>query len=281
MSKLLIGTAGIPISTEARSSQAGIKRLRELGLGCMEMEFVRSVQMKEPTAKKVKEVALDEEISLTVHAPYYVNLNSHEDEKVLASKERILKAARIGFIAGASSVTFHAAFYHTDDRDEVYQNVKRSLMDIRQILDDEGNTIQLRPETTGAPSQFGTVPEIVRLSREIPGVFPCVDFSHLHARSNGEYNTYEEFNNVLEYLRAELGQVALEQLHMHISGIDYGAKGEKKHLALEESDMAYQEVLKALIDNGVGGWLICESPELENDALLLMETYLRLLNPQR
>ncbi len=280
LSKLRIGTAGIPASTSLRSSQAGIQRLAELGLGCMELEFVRSIQMKEPTALDVKKVAEGTDIELTVHAPYYVNLNSKEPEKVTASKERILKAARIGRVAGANSVTFHASFYHDDDHNIVYERTKKQLIEIRTILNDEGNTIDLRPETTGSPTQFGTVSEIVQLGVEIPGVYPCVDFSHLHARSNGAFNTYEEFCQVLTQIQENLGKSAIQRLHMHVSGIDYGVKGEKKHLPLQESDMAYEALLQALIDFNVGGWLICESPELENDALLLQRAYQRLLEKE-
>lgn len=276
MNKLRIGTAGIPLSAEPRSSQAGIKRLAQLGLGCMELEFVRSVRMKEPTAEDVKATAKSEDIELTVHAPYYVNLNSRESDKVSASKKRILKAAKIGWAAGAKSITFHAAFYHDDSEDKVYEVVKRELKEVREQLNEEGNMIHLRPETTGSPTQFGTVEEIVQLAVEIPGVWPCVDFSHLHARSKGAYNTYEEFSNVLKFIEQKLGRQALDNLHMHISGIDYGLKGEKKHLILKESDMNYQGVLQALYDFNVCGWLICESPNLEEDALLLQEYYSKL-----
>ena len=221
---LRIGTAGIPHSAKPRSSESGIKRVAELGLGCMEVEFVRSVQMKEPRAAKVREAAEEHNVALTVHAPYYVNLNSSEKDKVQASKERILKAARIGHIAGAKSITFHAAFYQGHDHEEVYRTVVDELKEIRRIMDDEGLLMDLRPETTGSPTQFGTVAEILRLSQDIPGVLPCVDFSHLHARSNGAYNTYEEYARVLESIQTELGKEALGKMHMHRSGIDYVLK---------------------------------------------------------
>lgn len=277
MSKLRIGTAGIPHSVKRRSSQDGIRRLKELGLDCMEIEFVRSVQMKEPTALEVRQVAEEQDIALTVHAPYYVNLNSKEPDKIEASKQRVVKAAVIGAKAGAKSVTFHPAFYHQDDPKEVYLRVADGIRDIRRRLDDNQVEIDLRPETTGSGSQFGTVAEIVELSSEIPGVYPCIDFSHLFARSTGEENSYEVFAEYLTLVRDHLGQEALDSLHIHLSGIDYGPKGEKKHLILPESEINYQAVLKALVDFKVGGWLICESPNLEEDALLIKRTYDNLL----
>lgn len=277
---LQIGTAGIPQSAAERSTEAGIERLQELGLGCMELEFVRSVQMQKPRAEKVKQAAAAAGIELTVHAPYYINLNSREKDKVRASRERILQAARIGWAAGARSITFHAAFYHDDDHDDVYRTVCRELDDLRTALTDEGTALDLRPETTGSPAQFGTVAEILRLSQEIPGIYPCVDFSHLHARSGGRCNTYEAFAQVLDTIQKALGPASLRRLHMHVSGIEYGPKGEKKHLPFAEADFDYRALLACLWDYDVGGWLICESPILEADALLLLETYTQIQNQQ-
>ena len=272
MNTLRIGTAGIPKSATKRSTQEGIKRLAALDLDCMELEFVRSVQMGEKTADAVKATAADKGIALTVHAPYYVNLNSRESDKVKASEERILKAARIGAAAGAVSVTFHAGFYHDDDPGVVYPVIMKRLKSLRTTLNDEGLSIHLRPETTGSVSQFGTLVEIVGLSQEISGVYPCVDFSHLHARWGGG-STYEDFCEVLSFIQTELGPEALATLHMHVSGIEYGDRGEKKHLPFEESDMDYWAVIRALVDFDVGGWLICESPILEDDAILLQQAY--------
>ncbi|NLY10688.1 MAG: TIM barrel protein [Firmicutes bacterium] len=273
MAKLKFGTAGIPHSAKKRSSQEGIKRVAELGLGCMELEFVRSVRMTEKTAEKVRTVAKDLGVDLTAHAPYYVNLNSVEQEKIVASKERIVKAAKIGWLAGAESVTFHAAFYHNDEHKKVFQNVKKHLYDIKETLDREGIEIDLRPETTGSPSQFGTVEEIVKLSQEIPGVLPCIDFSHIFTRSLGQKNTYEAFSFYLDYVSKYLGKDALSRMHIHLSGIEYGPKGERQHLKLKDSEINYRAIIQALVDYRVGGWVICESPNLEDDALLLYQTY--------
>lgn len=278
MNRVLFGTGGIPLATEPHTSPQGVKKLFELGLDCMELEFVRSVQMQEQAARELRALCEQTKIELTVHAPFYINLNSKEPEKVEASRARILKAARIGWLAGAKSLTFHAGYYHGDDHEQVFAKIKQELAEVRQTLTEEGNHIHLCPETTGSPSQFGTVEEIVRLSVEIPGVFPCIDFSHLHARSQGAFNTYEEILWVLQYIGEKLGRSALDHLHMHISGIEYGTKGEKQHLVLSESDMNYRAVLQALADCDVGGWLICESPNLEEDALLLKHEYTQMTN---
>jgi len=273
MTVLRIGTAGIPHSAQPNTSEGGLKRLAELGLNCMEIEFVRSVQMSSTTAARVGQLASELDIGLTVHAPYYVNLNSADPEKIAASKQRILKAARIGAVAGARSATFHAAFYHDDDPELVYKRVRDGLWEMRKTLDSEGVNIRLSPETTGSPSQFGTLEEIVRLSQEIPGVGPCIDFSHLFTRSIGSFNTYEQFASALQFVQSELGEEALQSMHIHLSGIAYGPKGEKNHLLLSETELDYKAVLKALADFNAAGNLICESPVLEDDALILQEVY--------
>ena len=278
MFKLRIGTAGIPASTKPRSTANAVKRLAELGLRHMEIEFVRGVKMGEKTAREIRDLAEEHDISLTVHAPYYVNLNSAEPDKITASKDRIVQAARAGAWAGAKSVTFHAAYYHNDDPEDVFQRVKVHMAEMLERLADEQIEIRLSPETTGGPTQFGTLEELVRLGVELPGVYPCVDFSHLFARSIGEFNTYRHFAGALELIRDKLGEDALKEQHIHLSGIEYGEKGEKRHLPFAETELKYEDVLRALVDYNVAGWLTCESPILEEDALILQGLYQELRN---
>jgi deoxyribonuclease-4 len=139
-------------------------------------------------------------------------------------------------------------------------------------LDAEGNHIWIRPEVMGKPSQFGDLEEILNLSVELERVAPCIDFAHYHART-GRYNSHDEFSAILSRIEERLGRAALDDMHIHVAGIAYGDKGERKHLDLEESDLAYVELMQALRDHDVKGVLVCESPNLEGDALLLQETY--------
>ena len=101
---------------------------------------------------------------------------------------------------------------------------------------------------------------------------PCVDFAHWHART-GASNSYAEFVSMLETVEKRLGRPALDDMHIHVSGINYGAKGELNHLDMPDSDFNYREFLRALKDYKVKGLLICESPNLEGDAQLLQNTY--------
>ena len=275
MAELLFGTGGVPHSSKASSTIAGMERIAELGLGCMELEFVRGVHMGKDTALQVAEAAKKLKVKLTAHAPYFINLNSAEIDKVKASQYRILQTARIAGLCGAESIAFHAAFYGGESSEKVYRTVKQYLAEVLERLAQEKNQVWIRPEVLGKGTQFGTIEELVNLSTEFSQVLPVIDFAHWHART-GQNNTYDEFAAVLEEIKQKLGRKGLDNMHMHISGIKYGLKGELKHLNLQDSDLNYPDLIKALKDYQVGGFAICESPNLEEDALLLKETYERL-----
>jgi len=272
MAGLLFGTAGIPHSARTQSTIDGIKRIAELGLGCMEIEFVYGVKMGEAGARLVAEAASKEGVKLSAHAPYFINFNSHEIEKIRASQSRLLQTARIGSICGADSITFHTAFYLGDPPEKAYDTVRKYLAEVTAQLKRENNRVWIRPEIMGKPSQFGTIEEILNLSTELERVAPCIDFSHWHARTGG-FASYPEFASILEQVKERLGRAALDNVHIHVSGIAYGKKGELKHLNLQESDFQYTDLLKALKEYDAKGFVTCESPNLEEDALLLQATY--------
>ncbi len=236
MERLLFGTGGVPHSTQSGSTVDGIKRIAELGLGGMELEFVRGVKMGEASARQVAEAATAKGIKLSVHAPYYINFNAHEPEKIKASQGRLLQAARIGALCGAETVVVHTAFYLGDPPGEVYNRVKQYLQEVISILRRENNRIWIRPESMGKGTQFGTIEEILQLCTEVEGVAPCVDFAHLHAR-NGVVNSYPEFAAILGKVKKSLGRAGLDNIHIHFSGIKYGDRGEISHLNLKESDL--------------------------------------------
>ena len=272
MAGFLFGTGGIPHSARAKTTIDGIERIAELGLGCMEIEFVQGVKMGGAGARLVAETAAREGVKLSAHAPYFINFNAHEPEKIRASQDRVLQTARIAALCGAESVTFHAAFYLGDPPEKAYTTVKKYLAETLNQLKRENNRVWIRPEVVGKLSQFGSLEEILNLSTEIEGLAPCIDFAHWHARSGG-FNSYPEFTSILLQVKERLGRAALDDMHIHVSGITYGKKGEIKHLDLKESDFQYIELLKALNDYDASGIVICESPNLEEDALLLQATY--------
>ena len=130
-----------------------------------------------------------------------------------------------------------------------------------------------RLETTGKETQFGNLKELCELVKNHKHVKLCVDFSHIHARYVGILKQYDDFAKIFDYIGENLGEEALKDIHVHLSGIEYTAKGEKNHLPFEESDFNIKDCLKAFLNFDVKGCIICESPILEKDALLMKNIY--------
>ncbi len=273
MDKLLFCTAGIPVKTKPRTYDKAFLDLVDMNLGGMELEFVRGVTMNPKTQELVRDLAQKLGLVITAHAPFYINLSSLEIDKHQASIKRILDTARVCSNCGGYSITFHAGFYMGQDKKEVYNIIKSSMENIIKTLRSEEIEIWLRPEITGKATQWGDLDEIICLSKELEMVLPCIDFAHLHARSSGNWNSYDKFCQVFEKIGNELGEFALKNFHAHIAGIEYGLKGEKKHLNLEESDLDYKNLLKAFKSFDVKGVVICESPNIEDDAMLMQNFY--------
>jgi deoxyribonuclease-4 len=270
--KLLFGTAGVPDSSPQTSSLSAISRLQELNLDCLEIEFVRGVKLGGDTALKIKEKATKLNIGLSVHAPYYVNLNAAEQGKRLQSRDHLLRSARMAEQCGAKCVVFHAGYYGPSAPAAAYAAIKNELAEVTSVLRSERSPVILRIETMGKSSQFGTLDEVISLCQEIEGLHPCLDFSHMHARE-GKANTYLDFHRILKKVEKRLGRSTLSNIHIHISGIDYNQKGEMKHLNLKDSDFRFDEWIEALKDLDAEGMVICESPDRETDAVMLKKLY--------
>ena len=270
---LLFGTAGVPLSTQKKNNPVeGVKEIHKLGLDCMQLEFAHGVRMKEEVSSELRRVSYELNIPLTSHGPYYINLNAREQDKIDSSIERIIQTAKISDLCGAESMTFHAAFYMKDSPFDVFELVEKSMNVIEDRLSRLDIEIELRPELTGKTSQFGSLDELITLSHNINSCKPCIDFSHLYART-GKYNDYDGFNIVLDRVEKEIGNNALDEMHIHMSGISSNSKGDLKHLNLESSKFNWKECLRALKDRNSKGYVICNSPNLEKDAIMMKEFY--------
>lgn len=277
MDKLHFLTAGMPRAAEGKGYKKAFEILGELDLDGMELEFVHGVRMNDENVDFIRSLTDTKRFLVTAHGPYYINLNSEEDEKIEASERRIIETAEMAARVGAYSITFHAAFNMKKDAATVYKQVYKCFDEILGVLKKEKIKVWVRPETTGKATQWGDLDEVIKIARDFPEhVLPCIDFSHLHARSAGGFNTYDEFAGVLDKLGNELGDRAIKNFHGHLAGIAYGDKGEKNHLNLDESDMKYKDLLKVLKEFGVTGALVCESPNIEVDCGMIKRCYLSL-----
>jgi deoxyribonuclease-4 len=272
------GTVGSPEATPPKpgGTVGGIQYAASIGLDALELAWVQGVRVGEMTCAAIKQTALETGVALSVHAPYYINLNG-DDEKWPRLRKYLIDAAHFGNLAGATDIIFHPGTYFGRPADEVLKVTIPRLQDCVHELRATGNPVTLRPEISGKAAMLGSLIDVMEMAKAIPGVVPCIDFAHLHARlGDGAMNTYDEWMSALDYYRKSLGDGSMEHLHIHLSGINYGPKGEKNHLIMEEADLDFRNLMRALHAAGVKGRMMCESPVLEVDALKFRKLWMEV-----
>jgi len=269
------GTVGSPISTPKKpgGSVGAILRLKELGLDALELGWVRAVRVTEETCAVIQSTASGQDVLISIHAPYFINLNADDDEWV-NSRKRLMDSTIYGNLAGATDIVFHPGTYFGKPPSEVLPNAIQRLQGCLEELRAAGNKVILRPETMGKSAMLGSLEDALAMAKAIPGVEPCIDFAHLHARpGDGSINTYNEFSHILELYGKSLGDSSLKHLHIHLSGIQYGEKGEREHLPLKEADLNLIGLFQALAAFNCHGRILCESPIMEDDALYMKDLW--------
>jgi deoxyribonuclease IV len=234
----------------------GVARCAEMGLDCMEVEFTYGVRMDLKSAKAVGKLAGEKGIRLSVHAPYYINLASEEKDKLVASRQRILDSCQRAHHMGARNVTFHAGFYQTRTADQTYALIEKAMIGLQKQIARRKWQVTLCPEVTGKPSQFGSLEELLRLKKDTNcGI--TVDFSHLYARHQGDI----DYGRILNKLP--------KKFHAHFSGIEYGPKGEKKHI--RTTPEFFEPLAGELVKRNPDATIISESPKPYEDALMMKQ----------
>jgi deoxyribonuclease IV len=265
------GTVGSPISTPKKpgGSIGAIQQLASLGLFAFELGWVQSVRVSEETCQTIQAMGKEHQVNLSVHAPYFINLNA-SDEEWPNSRKRLMDAAFYGNLAGATDIIFHPGSYFNHPPETVLETAIPRLRDCVDEIRQKGNTVILRPETMGKTAMLGSFEDTLEMSKSIPGVLPCLDFAHLHARAgDGSMNSKEEWSKVLDLYASTLGSDSLTRLHIHLSGIEYSSKGERNHLPITESDFNLEGLFEALHSHGCSGRILCESPKMEDDSLYM------------
>jgi len=272
------GTVGSPMGTPKKpgGSVGAIEFSKSIGLLTLELGWVQSVRVTEATCALIKAKSAEQGVTLSVHAPYFINLNADEEEWP-KSRKRLMDAAHYGNLAGATDIIFHPGSYFERPPKDVLKvaipRLKGCLAELRKAK----NPVTIRPETMGKSAMLGSFEDTLEMSKAIKGVLPCLDFAHLHARpGDGTMNTVKEWTKLLEAYQASLGKEALKSLHIHLSGIEYGPKGEKNHLALGESDLKINFLFQVLHDFGCGGRILCESPIMEADAENMKKAWMKI-----
>lgn len=270
---LHFAVAGAPHETpKPGGTLLGLQYAHSLGITAMELEWVQRVPTNLTHLDEIKQVALANTQFLTVHAPYFINLNSRDPEKLHASKLRIWQSLEMAERISAHSVCIHPAFYTGFSAGDTFSFVYKALADVFSKKEELFPTVNVALETMGKHTQFGTLEEVLQLSKDFQ-CYPTIDFAHLHARANGAINTLAEFHTIFDVYAQYLGESALSTMHIHYSGIEYTSKGERRHLPFADSDANVTAFVTALHERNVGGTVICESPILEQDTLFLKQLY--------
>jgi deoxyribonuclease-4 len=220
---IIFGPAGLGGVKEATER---LKEYKEQGLKACEIAFTYGVYIKEEKdAEEIGNVAKRLGINLSIHAPYWINLNSFDKEKLEKSKERILECCRIGTWLGATKIVFHPGYYGSMNPEETYENIKKQILEMQKIRAQKKYTPKLAPETTGKKNVFGSIDDIAKLAKETNCEF-CIDFAHILAREKSY--CFERVKKAFEKYK---------EWHIHFSGIEFSDKGERKHKTTSEKEI--------------------------------------------
>lgn len=262
-----VGLAGKP--EKAKSIVKGIPMLREMGLQAMEIQYTRGIQTKLEAASVIGELAKENDIKLSAHAPYYINLNSKTRKTLENSKRWILRTAEMMDALSARVMVFHAGFYHGMGSSKVAKRIARSLQSVRKKIEARGWDVILGLEITGKKTAFGTLEELTDVCGMVEGVVPVLDFAHAHARAGGLFYGKKDYERFLQRYE-ELGY---DFLHCHFSCIKYTEKGEQRHLNLRARDPDFRPLAEILRTKKYDITIICETPVpgRDDDAMLMTQ----------
>lgn len=269
------GPAGVPLCSKERTSSAGIRTTAELGLDAMELEFVHGCRMNDETAAEIGATAKKLDVSLSCHASYYLNLLSPEPAKLGKTLQELERTAYVLDLCGGKRLVFHSGFYLKMDSIAAYATMKTQYKALAKTIADNGYSVVLAPEVTGKKSQFGSVEELYGLAADVgyDKIQPAIDWGHVHARDNGALNQPDDFAKVLQTVEKHTGKEGLKSLHCHVEGINFTEKGERNHLRITDGPPDYKMLLNVLKEHNCAGTLICESPAMEDDALILQKEW--------
>ena len=251
------------------------------GLDCFEYSFGRGVNLSLATAEKIGDAFNDAGVEISIHAPYFINFSNPDDDMAEKSYKYVLDSAIAGVHMNAKRIVFHPATQGKLKREDAVDLCEKRLYILRdKIYEANLQNMIYCPETMGKSAQIGTIEEIVRFCK-IDDIFvPCVDFGHVNARELGSLNTVDDYLARLKYMIDELGYEKMNKLHVHFSKIEYGTKGEIRHLTFEDEKYGprFEPFIDAIHKVGLSPYIICESAGTQaEDAQNMKQYYKKLL----
>jgi len=276
MDMIKFGPGGNPVAFYEqgyKSTYEIMKWLEDMGLNAYEYQCGRGVLVKENTARLIGEYAKKYNISLSLHAPYFINLAGKDAEKLEKSKEHIRKSVEAAKWMGATRVVIHPGSLMKDTRENA---LKRTLTVFKEVCDETDDDVILCPELMGKEAQVGNLKEIIEIAKVDDRVIPTIDFGHLNARRLGTLNSALEFEKVINELINGIGIERTRKLHVHFSRIEFTGKGEKRHLTFEDVQFGpdFNHLVPVLYKYNMEPTIICESAgTMAKDALIMKELY--------
>lgn len=254
--------------------------VKQNGLDCFEYSFGRGVNLGEAKAKSIAEAFKKENIEISVHAPYFINLATPEEAKAENSFNYILSSAVVGRIMGANRVVFHPAAQGKETRETAVNRTIARLIELKSIIEERGFTdMKFCPETMGKIAQIGTIEEITHFCTLADFYYPTVDFGHVNAREQGSLKTKEDYIVRLKYMMNLLGYEKVNDMHVHFSKVEYTAKGEKRHLTFEDTIFGpdYKPFIEAIVELNLHPYIVSESAGTQADDAKTMKDYYEFL----
>lgn len=254
-----------------------MKWISDMGLTAYEYSFGRGVRIKEDSAKKIALEAEKYGISVSVHAPYYINLASDDEEKFEKNIAYFADASQAAEWLGAKRIVFHPGSRGKLERGAAFAFTKNNLGRMLKVMDEMSyKDLIYCPETMGKINQIGDLDEILELCLIDERLVPTIDFGHLHTRGRGAINSAEDFDAILKAIISRLGEERAKHFHVHFSKIAYTDMGEKMHMTFDDEGFGPDFCLLAplLKKYGLEPVIICESNgTMAKDAKTMMETY--------
>jgi deoxyribonuclease-4 len=255
--------------------------LHEEGLDAFEYQAVQwgpKPQMKQEDAEKLGEEARKNDVRLSMHGSYFVNLSGKRDV-VEASKRRLIACATAADWMGAYVMVFHTGFYGRFEKDFAFKTCLDALKEVSAQMKSLGLKVKLGPETMGRKFQVGTIDEILTICQEVEGTQLVIDWGHLHALHQGTLKKTEDFRAIAEKVEQKLGTEALKSMHCHFSKIEFTIQGEKRHHTLDEEKYGpdFRMLAEVIADFQMHPTMICESPILDIDARKMQATLKEVL----
>jgi deoxyribonuclease-4 len=236
--------------------------IRDAGLDALEYAAVYGLRMREHSAETLGAAARQCGITMSMHAAYYISLVSKSRQTRENSIERLVKSLQFAPLMNVTRIVFHVGGYSGLSPDEAYPIVKNGLEEVWERIGHQDRGVVLAPETAGKLGAFGSVEELVRLCSDVEGLIPTIDWAHLHARTQGGMIKKENYLQVLDTFERALGSRFVNNMHFHVSGIDYTTAGEKAHRPLGEKwGPDILPLMEIVSETGYKPTFISETPE--------------------